>query len=106
MNLVLRPVLGRLKESLVKLAIVVEVFSQERVFVIDNWRKLEAFGVKGFSRKSGVMDKGQDRQFRMLVERSVNGGDPLIPIESIINTTRASFAAIQSLKQGTWVVVE
>ena len=27
----------------------VEVFSQEKVLVLDNWRKLEGFGVKGFS---------------------------------------------------------
>ena len=26
-----------------------EVYSQERVFVLDNWRRLEAFGAKGFS---------------------------------------------------------
>ena len=84
----------------------IEVFSQERVFVLDNWRKLEGYGVKGFSKMSGTMDKGQKAQFAMLNERIQKGGASLIPIESIVNTTRASFAAIRSLKEGRWVQVE
>ena len=81
----------------------VEVFSQDKVFIIDNWRKLEAFGVKGFKKMSGTMDKGQRVQFALLNERIKSGGSPLIPFDSIINTTKASFAAIQSLKQGRWI---
>ena len=83
----------------------VEVFSQERVFILDNWRKLEGFGVKGFSKMKGSMDKGQKNLFAMLNERVRNGGEPLIPFDSIINTTKASFAAIQSLKEKGWVEV-
>jgi hypothetical protein len=32
-----------------------------------------------------------------------NGGDQIIPMDEIVNTTKASFAAIESLKTGTWV---
>lgn len=81
----------------------VEVFSQERVFVLDNWRKLTGYGAKGFSKMSGTMDKGQKNQFALLNERIINGGESLIPFESIINTTRASFACIQSLKEHSWI---
>lgn len=81
----------------------IEVFSKERVFVIDNWRKLEAFGVKGFSTMKGTMDKGQKIQFALLNDRIQNGGDALIPFDSLINTTKATFAAIESLKQNRWV---
>ena len=81
----------------------VEVFSQERVFVLDNWRKLTGYGAKGFSKMSGTMDKGQKNQFALLNERIVNGGESLIPFDSIINTTRASFACIQSLKEHSWI---
>lgn len=84
----------------------VEVFSQERVFILDNWRKLEGFGAKGFSKMKGSMDKGQKDEFRMLNERLQNGGESLIPFESIINTTKASFACIQSLKENRWVEVQ
>lgn len=81
----------------------IEVYSQERVFVIDNWRKLQAFGVKGFSKKSGTMNKGHKDEFALLNERMLGGGAPLIPVDSIVNTTKASFAAIESLKNGCWV---
>lgn len=83
----------------------VEVFSQERVFILDNWRKLEGFGIKGFSRMKGSMDKGQKEEFRMLNERLQNGGEALIPFDSIVNTTKASFAAIQSMKENRWVEI-
>ena len=62
----------------------IEVYSNERVFVIDNWRKLTAFGVKGFSKLAGNMDKGQKKQFALLNDRMQNGGEPLIPMYSII----------------------
>ena len=83
----------------------IEVFSQERVFILDNWRKLEGFGTKGFSKMKGRMDKGQKDEFRMLNERLQNGGEALIPFDSIVNTTKASFAAIQSLKEQRWITL-
>ena len=82
-----------------------EVFSQERVLIMDNWRKLKGYGFKGFKSKSTSQDKGHANQFNLLVERIQQGGDPLIPFEEIINTTKASFAAIQSLKEGKWIEV-
>lgn len=84
----------------------VEVFSQNRVFVLDNWRKLTGYGAKGFSKMSGRMDKGQQNEFARLNERILKGGESLIPFESIVNTTKASFAAVQSLKERKWIDVE
>ena len=83
----------------------IEVFSQERVFILDNWRRLEGFGAKGFSKMKGSMDKGQKDEFRILNERMQNGGEALIPFESIVNTTKASFAAIQSMKENRWITI-
>lgn len=83
----------------------VEVFSQGKVLVLDNWRKLEGYGVKGFSKMIGTMDKGHKRQFALLNERVLKGGEALIPYESIVNTTRASFACIESLKKKAWIEV-
>ena len=34
------------------------------------------------------------------------GGEPIIPFDSIVNTTKASFAAITSLKEGKWISIE
>ncbi|MBL0701392.1 MAG: bi-domain-containing oxidoreductase [Desulfosarcina sp.] len=83
----------------------VEVHSQGRSLVMDNWRTLRGFGFKGFSKLKKKQDKGHIEQFRLLIDRIKNGGEALIPFEEIVNTTRASFAAIKSLKQGRWVEV-
>lgn len=84
----------------------VEVFALERILILDNWRKLTGYGIKGFSSMSSGMDKGHENQFTLLNERIINGGEALIPFESIVNTTKASFACIQSLKENRWVQIE
>jgi predicted dehydrogenase len=83
----------------------VEVYSQERTLVLENWRKLKGYGFKGFSKMKSKMDKGHKNQFGLLTEQVNNGGPALIPFEEIVNTTKASFAALQSLKEGRWVEV-
>ncbi len=83
----------------------VEVFSQERTLVMDNWRKLKGYGFKGFSKMSGKQDKGHFNQFQQLVGQQMKGGAPIIPFDDIMNTTKASFAALQSLKSGDWIKV-
>ena len=84
----------------------VEVHSQGRSLVLDNWRTLRGFGFKGFSRLKKKQDKGHSEQFRLLIERLKSGGGALIPYEEIINTTSTSFAAIESLREGRWVDVK
>lgn len=84
----------------------VEVFCQEKVLIMDNWRKLTGYGVKGFSKMKTKLDKGQYNEFSMLNERITKGGESLILFESIINTTKASFAAIQSLKERKWIDIQ
>ena len=84
----------------------VEVYSQERTWVVDNYRKTEAFGVKGFKTLKTKMDKGHKNQFHELIQRTQNGGKSLIPIDEIINVTKASFAAIESMKMKKWIDIE
>ncbi len=83
----------------------VEVFYQDKVLALDNWRILEGFGYRNFRRMKGRMDKGHKAEFLLLKERSEKGGDALIPFESIVNTTKASFACIESLKSRSWIDV-
>jgi predicted dehydrogenase/threonine dehydrogenase-like Zn-dependent dehydrogenase len=83
----------------------IEVFSQEKILILDNWRKLEGYGIKGFSSMRGSMDKGHKNQFILLNERIKKGGEPLISFESIINTTEATFACIESLKENRWIEI-
>ncbi|PWK28982.1 putative dehydrogenase [Arcicella aurantiaca] len=82
----------------------IEVYSQGRTMIIDNFRKSEYFGTKA-SGMSRSQDKGHFRQFELFLERLKNGGKAIIPIEEIINTTQASLAAIESLKLGTWLKI-
>lgn len=81
----------------------IEIHSQERTVVINNWVDTRAFGFAGFKGLKTRQDKGHKRQFQALIDRVKNGGGPLIPFEALVNTTRASFAALESLKQGQWV---
>jgi predicted dehydrogenase/threonine dehydrogenase-like Zn-dependent dehydrogenase len=83
----------------------VEVFYQDKVLALDNWRMLSGFGFRNFSKMRGRMDKGHKAEFRLLNERALNGGEALIPFESIVNTTKASFACIESLKSKSWIDV-
>ena len=84
----------------------VEVYSQERTLVMDNWRKLKGFGFRGFSSAKSRQDKGHFNQFQELVTQQKNGGEAIISFDEIVNTTRASFAAINSLKEKRWVSVK
>ena len=81
----------------------IEVYHQEKTLVMDNWRKLHGFGFSSFNSSSSGQDKGHQNQFNLLLSSIQNGGDQIIPFDEIINTTKASFAAIESLKKGTWV---
>ena len=84
----------------------IEVYSQEKTLVLDNWRELRGYGFKGFSKMKSTMDKGHAAQFALLNERLIKGGEELISFDSILNTTKASFACIESLKQNSWIEVK
>ena len=84
----------------------VEVFSQERTLIMDNWRILKGYGFKGFNRAKSSQDKGHFNQFQALVNQQKNGGESIIPFAEIVNTTRASFAAIESFKEGKWISIK
>ncbi len=84
----------------------IEVYSQDRTIVIDNFRATTAFGFKNFKKLKTSLDKGHKKQFELLINQVKTGGQPLIPINEIINTTQASFAAIDSLKNGAWIQID
>jgi predicted dehydrogenase len=83
----------------------IEVYSQDRTAVIDNFRTTTGYGFKGFSKLKTGLDKGHKNQFAQLITRIKEGGEPLISFDEIVNTTKASFAAIESLKNGAWISI-
>lgn len=84
----------------------VEVFFQEKVLTLDNWRVLTGYGFKNFKKMKSSMDKGHKAEFSLLNDRAQNGGEALIPFDSLVNTTKASFACITSLKENRWVSLD
>jgi predicted dehydrogenase/threonine dehydrogenase-like Zn-dependent dehydrogenase len=84
----------------------IEVYNQERTIIIDNFRKTEAFGFKNFKGLKTSINKGHKSQFHELINRVKNSGSPLIDFDSLINTSKASFAAIQSLKENKWIDIQ
>jgi predicted dehydrogenase/NADPH:quinone reductase-like Zn-dependent oxidoreductase len=83
----------------------IELYSQERTLILDNFQTLKGYGFKYFSSLKTSLDKGHKKQFELLIDRIKNGGEALIPFDEIINTTKASFAAIESLKKQSWIEI-
>jgi predicted dehydrogenase/threonine dehydrogenase-like Zn-dependent dehydrogenase len=83
----------------------IEVHNQGKTLIIDNWRTLKGYDTKGFSKMKTRLDKGSKRQYELFVD-SIKTGHSIIPFFEIVNTTKASFAALKSLKEQRWVEVE
>lgn len=82
----------------------IEVYSQNRTIVIDNFRKSYYYGFKS-SGLSKTQDKGHQEQFRLFVERLQKGGKAIIPYSEIMNTSRTAILAVESMKTGSWISV-
>jgi predicted dehydrogenase/threonine dehydrogenase-like Zn-dependent dehydrogenase len=82
----------------------VEIHTQGKSIVIENFRKFKAFGYKGkdFSK---AQDKGHFEQFRRILAHSHEGKEAIIPFDEILNTSYATFAALESLKRNQWIRV-
>ena len=79
-----------------------EVFSEGRVLVLDNFRRLTGHGWKGFrSMRTRRQDKGHRAEIAAFVERVGNGGEPLIPFEQLVNVTQATFAVVEEAVRGS-----
>ncbi len=83
----------------------VEVYSQERTLIMDNFRTTMGYGFSGFSKLKTRINKGHEAQFKSYVDHLKQGGQPLISFDSLYNTSEASIAAIESLKNGKWVEI-
>ena len=86
----------------------VEVFSEGRVFQLDNFRKLNISGEKLISRFSishfkpnfSGQDKGHEAGFIAFLNSIRDGEDCPISFEEIENTMLATFAAVESAETG------
>ncbi len=78
-----------------------KVFVDGRVRRMENFRVTTGYGFKGFrSFRTWQQDKGHQAEIEEFVERVTKGGFPLIPMDQLVNFTRASFAAMELAKSG------
>lgn len=82
----------------------IEIFQSGKNIIIDNFKKIQFFGYKhkGFKR---IQDKGHSTQFKNWLNMIKNGGEPIIPFDSLYNTSKASILCIESLKTKSWIDV-
>ena len=73
---------------------------------MNNFQETIAFGIPKFSKLSTRMDKGHQEQFRILSSCIKNKVDYPISFSEILNSTKASFAAIKSMQENAWVHIE
>lgn len=82
----------------------IEVFSDGRTLVLENWRKLTGYGFKEFSSKKSAQNKGHEAQFKMVL-KAMKTGTSLIPFHSLINTTKATLAVLDSIHNQCWITI-
>ncbi len=81
----------------------IEVYYNDSTFIMDNFRNTKGYNAPNFKNIRSGLDKGHKEQFRRYVSHIKNGLDPIISFSEIINSTQASFAALDSLKQSKWI---
>ena len=83
----------------------IELYFSGKILVLDNFRSLKGYGFEGFKSMKQSQNKGHFEQFSLLTKRIRNGGGALIDIKSLVNVTKASFAALESLQKSSWIDV-
>jgi predicted dehydrogenase/threonine dehydrogenase-like Zn-dependent dehydrogenase len=83
----------------------VEVFCGGKIAVLDDFVSLQT--VKAGKRKMerGAQDKGWVDEWKAFAKAIREGGEPPIPYEQLIGVTRATFAAVESLRKKATVEI-
>ena len=70
--------------------------------ILDNFMNTEMCEVKSFQYVSSSFNTEHLVKLHELIKRVKFGGLPLIPFESIVNTTRPSFDSMKSMHEHNW----
>ena len=83
-----------------------EVFCEGMVAVLDDYVSLTT--VKDGKKKveSMAQDKGWKAEMTAIASAIKNGGEPPIPYEQIIGVTKATFAAVESIRSKSTVEIK
>jgi predicted dehydrogenase len=77
----------------------IEVFCGGRVAVLDDFRALEMVHDGRRKMVKGAQDKGWKEEWVAFAKAIREGGEPPIPYEQLVGVTKASFAAVESLRR-------
>ncbi len=83
----------------------VEIFAGQHIIIIDNFKKLQGYGFKKFTSFSTKQNKGHHEQFLAIMNILKTGGVAYTSFESLKNTTKATFAAMQSIKEKSIITI-
>jgi predicted dehydrogenase len=76
----------------------VEVFCRGQVAVLDDFVSLQTVKDGKKKEKKGAQNKGWVDEWKILAKAIREGGEPPIPYEQLIGVTKATFAAVKSLR--------
>jgi predicted dehydrogenase/threonine dehydrogenase-like Zn-dependent dehydrogenase len=79
------------------------LFCEGKVFELDNYKKVNAYGSSGMKKWS--QDKGHKDEMIGFVENIKSSKENLISLESLVNTTLATFAHVRSLEENRVVQI-
>jgi predicted dehydrogenase len=83
-----------------------EVFCGGKIAVLDDFRALElAENGKKKEVRLAAQDKGWADEWKVFTQAIREGGEPPIPYEQLIGVTRATFAAMESLRTNKTLVI-
>ena len=81
----------------------VEVFSNNKVWLLDDYKTTTLYNSNSKKIILRKNDKGWENQFKKYFHNIKKGGRELIPFHEIINVTQTTFSAIESYKTNKWV---
>lgn len=77
-----------------------EVFAAGRILQLDNFRKLKAFGWKGFSKMNlWRQDKGQQACAQVFVDAIRSGGESPIPVQELLEVSRVTVEMAEAARR-------
>lgn len=73
--------------------------------LLDNFKSLKFFGINTKNQRQ-TQDKGHFQQFKQFKQMIESGGEVIIPIEDIFQSSKVLFSAIQSLQLSKWISID
>jgi len=81
----------------------IELYGAGQTIIIENWKSLRHFGVKGIHTEKMGMDKGHKALLNQWSQCIQQGGELPIPTVEILNSSLATLAIPESIQQEAWI---